>query len=137
MPATPEPEHPVPVGNNEPPRRLTRLQQLTLTTWRYASAKVARDVSANDILAQVAVCAVFAALSDVAQPQALFARHADGAQEFALVTSLAAPQSSRDELHDLMDTGFLLRWTELTSNGRGPEELPPLTRRIGHKPLLP
>ena len=137
MPATSEPEHSVPVGNNEPPRRLTRLQQLTLTTWRHASAKVSRDVSPNDVLAQAAVCAVLAVLSDVGHPLALFARHADGAEEFALVTSLAAPQSSRDELHDLMDTGFLLRWTELTSNGRGPEELPPLTRRIGHKPLLP
>jgi len=136
VPATPEPEHRAPAGNNEPPRRLTRVQQLTLTTWRHASAKVARDVWPNDVLAQAAVCAVLAVLRDVAHPLALFARHTDRAEEFALVTSLAGPGSSRDDLHDLVDTGFLLRWTELTSNGRGPEELPPLTRRIGHKSLL-
>lgn len=136
MPATPEPEHRAPAGNNEPQQRLTRVQQLTLTTWRHASAKVARDVSPNDVLAQAAVCAVLAILSDVAHPVALFARHADRAEDFALVSSLAGPGSSRDDVHDLVDTGFLLRWTELTSNGRGPEELPPLTRRIGHQSLL-
>jgi hypothetical protein len=29
---------------------------------------------------------------------------------------------------DLIDSGYLLRWHELTSDGRGPEELPPLRR---------
>jgi hypothetical protein len=135
--ATPEPEHRTATGSNSPAHRLTRIQQLTLTTWRHASAKVARDVPPNDILAQVAICVVRAVLHDVAQPLALFARHADGAEEFALAASLAGPGSSRDAVHDVMDTGFLLRWVELTRNGRGPEELPPLTRRIGHKPLLP
>lgn len=137
MSATPDPERRAATGRNEPPQRLTRLQQLTLTTWRHASGKVARDVPPNDVLAQVAICAVRAVLNDVAYPLALFARHAAGSEEFALVASLAAHESSRDELHDLMDTAFLLRWTELTSNGHGPEELPPLTRRFGHQPLLP
>jgi hypothetical protein len=135
--ATPEPERRTDIRSNLPPERLTRLQQLTLTTWRHASARVARDVPPHDVLAQVAICAVRAVLSDVAQPLALFTRHATRAEEFALVASLAAPDWTRDDLHDLVDTAFLLRWTELTSNGRGPEELPPLTRRVGYKPLLP
>jgi hypothetical protein len=135
MSGTPEPEGRTSAGSSEHPQRLTRIQQLTLTTWRYASARVTREVPTNDVLAQVAICAVRAVLHDVAQPLALFGRHAAGPEEFALVASLA-PDWSRDQLHDLVDSAFLLRWTELTVNGRGPEELPPLTRRFGHKPLL-
>jgi len=136
--AMPEPERRAPNGSNNPARRLTRLQQLTLNTWRRASAQVARDVAPNEVLAQVAIYAALAVLRDTTDPLALFARHDARAEEFALVTSLAPHDSSRDALHDLLDTAFLLRWAELTSNGCGPEELPPLTRRpFGHPPLLP
>src|SRR5688572_29396613 len=134
----PEPERRLPNGSNYPARRLTRLQQLTLNTWRRASAQVARDVAPNEVLAQVAIYAALAVLRDTTDPLALFARHDARAEEFALVESLAPPESSRDALHDLLDTAFVLRWAELTSNGCGPEELPPLTRRpCGHPPLLP
>jgi hypothetical protein len=139
MSASHEPDsHRVANGSNERPERLTRLQQLTLNTWRRASAKVAREVSPHDILSQVAICAALAVIRDTTTPLALFARHDTRGEEFALVTSLASSQRSRDGLHDLLDTAFLLRWLELTSNGRGPEELPPLTRRpFGHQSLLP
>jgi len=134
----PEPEPHLPGRRNDPPRRLTRLQQLTLNVWRRASAQVARDVAPTDILAQVAIYAALAVLRDTTDPLALFARHDARAEEFALVESLAPPDSSRDGLHDLLDSAFLLRWAELTSDGRGPDELPPLTRRpLGPPPLLP
>ena len=135
----PEPERRAHNGSNDPClRRLTRLQQLTLNTWRRASAQVSRDVGPTDILAQVAICAALSVLRDTNNPIALFARHEARAEEFALVASLAFPDRSRDALHDLLDTAFLLRWAELTSDGCGPEELPPLSRRpFGHPPLLP
>src|SRR5437870_4745352 len=66
--AAPEPERRTDMGRNQPPERLTRLQQLTLTTWRHASTRVARDVPPNDVLAQVAICAVQAILRDVVHP---------------------------------------------------------------------
>jgi hypothetical protein len=68
-------------------------------------------------------------LRDTTDPLHLFPRHDARAEEFALVASLVAPERSRDEVHDLLDGAFLLRWLELTSNGRGPEELPPLAPR--------
>ncbi len=139
MSAMPEPERRAPNGSNDPSvRRLTRLQQLTLNTWRRASAQVSRDVAPTDILAQVAIRAALAVLRDTNSPIALFARHDARAEEFALLSSVAPPARSRDSLHDLLDTAFLPRWAELTSDGSGPEELPPLTRRpFGHPPLLP
>ena len=139
MSAMPEPERRAPNGSNDPSvRRLTRLQQLTLNTWRHASAQVSRDVGPTDILVQVAIHAALAVLRDTNSPIALFARHDARAEEFVLVASLASPDCSRDALHDLLDTAFLLRWAELTSDGFGPEELPPLTRRLfGHPLLLP
>jgi hypothetical protein len=84
-----------------------------------------------------AIYASLAVLRDTTDPMCLFARHDTRAEEFALMTSLA-PERSRDALHDLLDTAFLLRWAELTSDGCGPEELPPLSRRpFGHPPLFP
>jgi hypothetical protein len=71
-------------------------------------------------------------------PVGLFVRYAAAADEFAVVASLAAPEHSRDTIHDLLDSAFLLRWTEITADGTGPEELPPLTPwRRGPPPLLP
>ena len=113
MSAIPEPERRAPNGSNDPSvRRLTRLQQLTLNTWRRASAKVSRDVAPTDIFAQVAIHAALAVLRDTNSPIALFARHDARAEEFALVSSLAPAARSRDSLHDLLDTAFLLRWVE-------------------------
>ena len=126
--------HQPPVGRTIAPAalvstRLTRLQQLTLNTWRRAAAKVDREVAPNAVLEQAAMCVVLAVLRDTAEPMALFARHAHAAQEFALLTSIV-PRDRRPSLdHDLLDTAFLLRWQELTSGGRGPQELPPLVRR--------
>ncbi len=135
MSATPEPLPPSSAsGNAHPPPPLTRLQQLTLNTWRHAYAKVLREVRPSDTLAQTAIRTVVAILHDTTDPLALFVRHAAPAADFALVASLAAPERSRDELHDLLDSAFLLRWLELTADG-GPEELPPLRR--GPRPLFP
>ena len=126
--------HQPPVGRTAAPAasvstRLTRLQQLTLTTWRRAAAKVDREVAPNAVLEQAAICVVLAVLRDTAEPMALFARHAHAIDEFALLTSIV-PRDRRPSLdHDLLDTAFLLRWQELTSGGRGPQELPPLVRK--------
>ena len=109
--------------------RLTRLQQLTLTTWRRAAAKVDREVAPNAVLEQAAMCVVLTVLRDTVEPRALFAWHARAVDEFALVTGIV-PRDRRPSLdHDLLDTAFLLRWQELTSGGRGPQELPPLVRK--------
>ena len=109
--------------------RLTRLQQLTLTTWRRAAAKVDREVAPNAVLEQAAICVVLAVLRDTAEPMALFARHARAVDEFALLTSIVPRDRPPSLDHDLLDTAFLLRWQELTSGGRGPQELPPLVRK--------
>jgi len=96
-----------------------------------------RRVTPNDVLAHVAIQTVLAVLRDTTDPLDLFVRHHKGEEEFALVGSLAGPDRSSDDQLDLLDSGFLLRWQELTSDGTGPEELPPLKRRFGPKPLLP
>ena len=135
--STPPQPDPRDAGRDRPPtRRLTRLQQLTLTTWRHASTRVGRCVAPNDILAHVALQAVVAVLRDTTDPLELFVRHQHGEEEYALVHSLAGERSTDDQL-DLLDSGFLLRWQELTRDGTGPEELPPLTRRFGPQRLLP
>lgn len=138
MSTTPEPDPRSTNRGQQPSRRLNRVQQLTLTTWRHASDSVDRHVTPNDILAHVAIHAVLATLRDTSDPLDLFVRHQHGEEEFALVSSLAAADRARDELFDLFDTGFLLRWQELTSDGHGPEELPPLRRSLdGPQRLLP
>jgi len=135
---TPEPDPHTTNRGQQPSRRLNRVQQLTLNTWRHASASVCRHVMPNDILAHVASHAVLAALRDTTDPLDLFFRHQHGEEEFALVSSLLGSDRSRDELFDLFDTAFLLRWQELTSDGQGPEELPPLRRAMdGPQRLLP
>ena len=107
MSATPEPERHFPLGGGEPIRRLTRLQQLTLNTWRRASAHVGRSIAPIEILPQVAIHAALAVLRDTTDPLALFARHDARAEEFALVASLAPADSSRDALHDLLFVNHL------------------------------
>jgi hypothetical protein len=111
------------------PCRLTRAEQLTLTTWRWAFVAVCRHVEPQDLLPQVALQAVLARLRDCSDPLQLFARHGSAAAHFSLVASLLPDERRRTLDHDLVDSAFLLRWNELTANGSGPEELPPLTRR--------
>ena len=136
MSTTPEPDPRSSNQGNLPIRRLTRLQQLTLTTWRHSSARVTRRVMPNDVLAHVAIQAVGAILQDTTDPLDLFIRHHGAEEEYALVRSLVGERSCDDQL-DLLDSGFLLRWQELTSDGTGPEELPLLMRRFGPQRLPP
>ena len=107
--------------------RLTRAEQITLTTWRWAFVTLRRQVEPQDLLPQVALQALLARLRDCTDPIRLFGRHGSAAAEFALVAGLL-PEAGRRALdHDLVDSAFLLRWNELTADGAGPEELPPLT----------
>jgi hypothetical protein len=110
-------------------RRLTRAEQLTLTTWRWAFVALCRQVEPQDLLPQVALQAVLARIRDCTDPLELVARHRSPEAEFALLTSLLPEEHRRALDHDLVDSAFLLRWTELTADGDGPEELPPLTPR--------
>jgi hypothetical protein len=97
-----------------------------------------REVAPTDILASAAIHASLAALRDTNDALELFRRHDARHEEFALVASLVGLDRTRDAVHDLLDSAFLLRWIELTSDGRGPQELPPLIRRpCGPPPLLP
>jgi hypothetical protein len=138
MPALPEPEPHSSAAPNLSSGRLSRLQQLTLNVWRLASARVTREVPAADVLASAAIHASLAALRDTTNALDLFRRHDARAEEFALVASLVGQDRTRDAVHDLLDSAFLLRWLELTSDGRGPQELPPLSRRpCGPPPLFP
>src|SRR5919199_1080533 len=97
-----------------PACRLNRTQQLTLTTWRWARCTLTDTLGPTDLLPQVAIVAVRVALADVADPIALFKRHADAAPEFALVGSLVADPAV---CYDVLDAAFLLRWEELTARG--------------------
>ena len=75
-------------NNNPPFNRLSRVQQLTLTTWRLAAAKLARVLDPRSVLEHVAVHATLGAVRDVDTPLALFRRHAEAHPEFALIGSL-------------------------------------------------
>jgi hypothetical protein len=85
--------------------------------------------AAPDLLPQVALQVVLARLRDCTDPLQLFARHRSPEAEFALVASLLPEERRRTPDHDLVDSAFLLRWNELTADGNGPEELPPLKPR--------
>ena len=112
-----------------PVQRLSRVQQLTLNTWRLAAAKLARVLDPYSVLEQAAVHATLGALRDIDKPLDLFGRHAEAQPEFALITSLVHATPGADLAYDILDTAFLLRWNELVSDGTGPEELPPLQPR--------
>ena len=110
----------------QPIRRLTRLEQLTLNTWRWAAATVQNTLDPSAILELAALHAVLGTLRDIDDPVALFARHAHAQPEFQLVLSVL-PDGHRPGLaHDILDTAFLLRWTELVATGNAPQELKPL-----------
>ena len=135
MSATQEPD-PLTPGPAHQPRRLTRLQQLTLNVWRHAAATVERQVPPDDVFARVAIHAVLAVVRDTLDPIELFSRYHNGEEEAGLVTSIVG-QRSCDDLLNLIDSGSLMRWQELTSDGGGPEELPPLRPRSGPQRLFP
>jgi hypothetical protein len=116
-------------SNNFPNRQLTRVQQLTLNTWRLAAAKLQRVLDPFSILENAALYAVLATLHDINQPIALFGRHASAEAELALVNSLLADTTRADLAFDILDAAFLLRWNALVADSAGPEELPPLRRR--------
>ena len=110
----------------QPIRRLTRLEQLTLNTWRWAAASVQNTLDPSAILELAALHAVLGTLRDIDDPVALFARHAHAQPEFKLVLSVL-PDAHRQGLpHDILDTAFLLRWTELVAAGLALQELKPL-----------
>jgi hypothetical protein len=110
----------------QPIRRLTRLEQLTLNTWRWAAATVQNTLDPSAILELAALHAVLGTLRDIDDPLALFMRHAHAQPEFQLVRSVL-PDDYRPGLpHDILDTAFLLRWTELAATGIAPQELKPL-----------
>jgi hypothetical protein len=116
--------------NSTPPiQRLSRVQQLTLNTWRLASAKLQRVLDPCSVLEHAAIHAVLATLQDVNQPIALFGRHASADPELALINSLVANTSRAELAYDILDAAFLLRWNALVASGTGPEELPPLRPR--------
>jgi hypothetical protein len=121
----------------EPTRRLDRLQQLTLNTWRLATAKLDRVLEPDAILALAAVHVVLATLREVDRPMALFARHASADPELELVQSLVRGGRHAELDFDLLDAAFLRRWNELVADGGGPEELPPLRPRTQPEPDAP
>jgi hypothetical protein len=116
---------------NHQPLRLTRVQQLTLNTWRWAAVKLRRVLDPRAIHEQAALQALLASLRDVDEPTALFKRHAEAYPEFALITSVVPSERQAVLAYEILDTAFLLRWNELVADGRGPEELPPLRARSG------
>ena len=114
---------------NQSLQRLSRVQQLTLSTWRLAAVHLERVLDASAVLERAAVHAVLAVLRDVDDPLALFSRHADAHAELALIASLIQDAQQADLAYDILDTAFLLRWNELVADGAGPVELPQLRPR--------
>jgi len=117
--------------NARPIQSLSRVQQLTLTTWRLATTKLARVLKPNSIFEHAALHAIYATLRDVDDPIALFGWHASAHAELALVHSLVAGRSQPEIVYDILDSAFLLRWNELVADGAGPRELPPLRPGVG------
>jgi hypothetical protein len=115
-----------------PTHCLSRMQQLTLTTWRLADTKLQRVLNPFSVLEQAALHAALATLRDVDDPVALFGRHAAAHAELALITSLVPATQGADLSYDILDSAFLLRWNELVADGTGPQELPPLRPRWTH-----
>ena len=107
-------------------RRLSRLEQLTLNTWRWAAATLQNTLDPSAVLEVAAMHAVLATLRDLEDPLALFMRHARAQPEFQLILTVL-PRDHRPGLpHDILDTAFLLRWTELAATGIAPQELRPI-----------
>ncbi len=113
-------------NSTHPIRRLTRLEQLTLNTWRWASVALQRTLDPSAVLELAAMHAVVASLRDLDNPLALFARHANAQPEFQLIHSVLPDDHRPGLAHDILDSAFLLRWTELAATGVAPLELTPL-----------
>ena len=113
-------------SSTQPVRRLSRLEQLTLNTWRWAAITLESTLDPAAVLEVAAMHAVLATLRDLEDPLALFMRHARAQPEFQLILTVL-PRDHRPGLpHDILDTAFLLRWTELAATGIAPQELRPL-----------
>ena len=121
-------------SRTHPIRRLTRLQQLTLNTWRWAAVKLRASLDPPAVLEHAALHAVLASLRDLEDPLALFARHAQAQPEFRLIQSVLPQDQTPSLAHDILDTAFLMRWHELAAAGRTPLELPPLRPRVDPRP---
>ena len=135
MSATPEPNQSrFTGGSHEPPQRLTRLQQLTLNTWRWAAATLQNTIDPAAVLEAAAMHAVLATLRDLHEPLALFTRHAHAQPEFQMILSILSEDHRPGLAHDILDTAFLLRWTELAATGTPPLELTPLPPARGGAP---
>jgi hypothetical protein len=106
--------------------RLTRVEQLTLNTWRWARARLYRVLDPSAVLEQAALHAVLASLRDVDTPLALFACHAAAYPEFSLIVSLLPGERQAALRYEILDTAFLMRWEELTGGGNAGDGLPPL-----------
>src|ERR1700756_4452720 len=91
-------------SDTQPTRRLTRLEQLTLNTWRWAAATLKNTVDPFAVLELSAVHAVLGAPRDVDEPLALFARHAHSQPEFQLVLSVLPENYHHALPHDILDT---------------------------------
>ena len=112
----------------QPIRHLTRLEQLTLNTWRWAAVSIGNTVNPCAILELAAMHAVVAVLRDLDDPKMLFRRHAQAQPEFQLVLSVLPDDCRPGLAHDILDTAFLLRWTELVGGGVAPQEIGPVRR---------
>ena len=117
---------PIDPTNTNASRRLTRVQQLTLNTWRWAVIKLQRADPQQTVIQQAALHAVLAALRDVKDPLELFSRHSQAHPEFRLILSVLPHDRPQNIEYDILDAAFLMRWTELLADGDAPEELPPL-----------
>ncbi len=109
--------------------RLTRLEQLTLNTWRWAAVSLRNTLDPAAVLELAALHAVLASLRNLDNPVALFNRHSQANPEFKLIVSVLPDDHHPALAHDILDAAFLLHWTELTAGGAAPQELPPLRRR--------
>jgi hypothetical protein len=122
-------------NSTHPIRRLTRLEQLTLNTWRWAAVALQHALGPSAaVLEFAAMHAVLASLRDWDDPVALFARHAHAQPEFQLIHSVLGDEPRPGLAHDILDTAFLLRWTELAATGTAPLERTPLPPARGGAP---
>ena len=113
-------------SSTQPVRRLSRLEQLTLNTWRWAAITLESTLHPAAILELAALHAILGILRDLDDPVALFTRHAHAQPEFQMILSVLSEDHRPGLAHDILDTAFLLRWTELAATGIAPQELRPL-----------
>ena len=113
-------------SSTQPVRRLSRLEQLTLNTWRWAAITLEGTLDPAAIMELAALHAILGTLRDLDDPLALFTRHAHAQPEFQMILSVLSEDRRPGLAHDILDTAFLLRWTELAATGIAPQELRPI-----------